>query len=173
MNITNKLSTPTVSELNQLLRNTNITVCSEEGIDLEVDQILRDKFVNPYGTFYLYSFSEEKAKDVFAKLQKEMYLNNSFGTSKIRSVLDAKTTLGFEILDMSLSSMPEEVKRNPDYKRTIDNISFDVWPLLNVVCSDCAIDQNYADAVSYINKEIETIMANELNKVSESEEKDM
>lgn len=121
----------------------------------------------------MYSFSEEKAKDVFAKLQKEMYSNNCFDTSKIRFVLDAKTTLGFEILDMSLSSIPEEVKRNPDYKRTIDNISFDVWPLLDVACSDCARDQNYADAVSYINKEIETTMANELNKVSESEEKDM
>lgn len=168
-----KLSIPTVKELNQLLRNTNITVCSEKGIDSEVDQILRDKFVNPYGTFYLYSFSEEKAKDVFAKLQKEMYPNNCFDTSKIRFVLNAKTTLGFEILDMSLSSMPEEVKRNPDYKRTIDNISFEVWPLLDVACSDCARDQNYADAVSYINKEIETTMANELNKVSDSEEKDM
>ena len=164
MKTISNFNTSIISEINSLLKDTNITVCSEKGVDAEINQILREKFVKQYGTFYVYPVSEEKANAILAKLT-GLYSNNSFDARNVQFMLDVQTSLGFEILDMSLSSMPEKIKQYPNYIRTVDNSLFDVWTLSDDSnYRTYAKGQNFDGVVNYVNKQLELVLENETSK---------
>lgn len=179
MRITNNSNANHIGFINEILKDTNITVCGKKGIDIEIDQILKDKFVKPYGTFYLYVITEEKEDDILAELKKTTLneRSNMMKTEYSQQLLEAQTISGFQILDMSLSPLSERENRD------VNNIVFDVFPFdyddLHQTWRAGATNQNYAnalnysDAINYINELIDHVFENETSKVVELEEKDM